>query len=729
MNRKRKRISDYSQKHCRNLINDEVDNIRRLDISEEDSSDVDSSILSNSLTSPENISTDRALTYVENSSEISTYRSNTGTVSEIYLSDVNNVDEELSHYETVSFEESDDYRYSSSDMSDISDLAADDISDDSSDGDDYFYDEEKEANTEFINDIKEVTLRNDLSHVATKDLLRVLRKHTNTPFPKDHRTLLGTPTKTTVLKIDGGDYYHFGVQVALTKIINDLNIQRIVYTNNLNLQINIDGAPLHNSTSKGIWPIQCSLSSLNHSYLIGLFYGPGKPGKVEEFLRNFVDEVKLLIENGFTYMDNKFEVTFHALVCDVPAKAMLLNVKGHTGYHSCTSCREIGQRIDNVTCFPTEDPIILRTDHECSQLYYLNTYQKGPNVLSEIPNFGMVTNVPRDYMHLICLGVTRKLLFLWIHGPEENRLTQNQISLISDRLEKLFKFMPTDFARKPRSLKFIKQWKATEWRQFLIYSGPIALKDIIRDDIYTNFLYLHVATRILTNRDRIKNPEILRFAANCLSHFVEGFTEVYSPRYVSHNIHNLLHICVDVETYGVLDDFSAFKFESFIFFIKKLLRKHNQELQQIIRRYTELDKACIGIIKNKKNTFLGLKNCHKSGPILPNFNRKKQYKLYSTEYFMVDCDDNRNNAVILNNKTAVRCYNFIETEDTTFLIGKKFMFNAEIFQIPITSLELDCFMASESNELSSWETTEIKTKACAIPLDNHYAILSMQHFN
>ena len=729
MNRKRKRISDYSQRHRRNLINDKVDNIRRLEISEEDSFDVDSSISSNSLTSPENISTDNALTNVESSSEISTCRSNAGTVSEIHLSDVNNVDEELSHYETASLAESDDYRYSSSDMSDVSNLTADDISDDSSDGDDYFYDEEKEAKTEFINDIKEVTLRNNLSHVATKGLLGVLRKHTNTAFPKDHRTLLGTPTKTTVLKIDGGDYYHFGVQVALTKIINNFKINRIVYTNNLNLQINIDGAPLHNSTSKGIWPIQCSLSSLKHSYLVGLFYGPGKPANVEEFLRNFVDEVKLLIENGFTYMDEKFEVSFHALVCDVPAKAMLLNVKGHTGYYSCTSCREVGQRINNVTCFPTEVPIILRTDHEFSQLLYLNTHQKGPSILSEIPNFGMISNVPRDYMHLICLGVTRKLLFLWIYGPEENRLTQNQILLISDRLETLFKYMPTDFARRPRSLTFIKQWKATECRQFLVYSGPIALKDIVPDDIYTNFLYLHIAARILTNRDRIKDPESLRLAENFLTQFVDGFTEIYGPRYVSHNIHNLLHVCMDVERFGVLDDYSAFKFESFIFFLKKLLRKHNQELQKIVRRYAELGKACIDINKKKENTFLGLKNCHKSGPIVPNLGQGKQYKFYATEYFTINCDDIRNNTVILNNKTAVRCYNFIQTENSTFILGKKFMFNAEIFQNPLTSLEVDCFMATESNELNSWETTEIKTKACVIPLENHYAILSMQHYN
>jgi len=30
---------------------------------------------------------------------------------------------------------------------------------------------------------------------------------------------------------------------------------------------------------------------------------------------------------------------------------------------------------------------------------------------------GMVLNIALDYMHLICLGVTRKLVYLWIRVP------------------------------------------------------------------------------------------------------------------------------------------------------------------------------------------------------------------------------------------------------------------------------------------------------------------------
>lgn len=94
---------------------------------------------------------------------------------------------------------------------------------------------------------------------------------------------------------------------------------------------------------------------------------------------------------------------------------------------------------------------------------YSETYQKSNCILNTIPNFGLVTNVPLVYMHLICLGVVKKLILLWKEGPLNTRISAKDIKCISDKLLLLQCITPSDFARKPRSLFDIKHWKSTEF--------------------------------------------------------------------------------------------------------------------------------------------------------------------------------------------------------------------------------------------------------------------------
>ena len=46
----------------------------------------------------------------------------------------------------------------------------------------------------------------------------------------------------------------------------------------------------------------------------------------------------------------------------------------------------------------------------------------------------------------------------------------------SEKLLELKPFVHCTFSRKPRSLMDVDRWKATEFRQFLLYRGKIALK-------------------------------------------------------------------------------------------------------------------------------------------------------------------------------------------------------------------------------------------------------------
>jgi len=92
---------------------------------------------------------------------------------------------------------------------------------------------------------------------------------------------------------------------------------------------------------------------------------------------------------------------------DAVAKASVLFIKGHSGYSSCSKCTLEGEYINSV-CF-TEIEFNKRTDSD-----FMNQtdpdHHTGHTILEKIPNIGLVTQVPLDYMHLICLGVVKKLL-------------------------------------------------------------------------------------------------------------------------------------------------------------------------------------------------------------------------------------------------------------------------------------------------------------------------------
>lgn len=49
------------------------------------------------------------------------------------------------------------------------------------------------------------------------------------------------------------------------------------------------------------------------------------------------------------------------------------------------------------------------------------TYHKGHTILSDI-NINLVDDISLDYMHLVCLGVLKRLLGIWVSGRQGIRL-------------------------------------------------------------------------------------------------------------------------------------------------------------------------------------------------------------------------------------------------------------------------------------------------------------------
>lgn len=104
---------------------------------------------------------------------------------------------------------------------------------------------------------------------------------------------------------------------------------------------------------------------------------------------------------------------------------------------------------------------------------------------------------------------------MWNFSDLRIRIPFRNVQLISSALINLVKnHVPIEFQRKPRSLNYVKKWKATEYHQLLLYSGPFILKNKLSNEVYENFITLHVAVSILCSKLYCYQQKWLNYAKN-----------------------------------------------------------------------------------------------------------------------------------------------------------------------------------------------------------------------
>ncbi|ROL45444.1 hypothetical protein DPX16_23893 [Anabarilius grahami] len=176
------------------------------------------------------------------------------------------------------------------------------------------------------------------------------------------------------------------------------------------------------------------------------------------------------------------------------------------------------------------------------------------------------------------------------------RMSSGDVISVSERLVSLKKSIPDCFARKPRGLREIERWKATEFRQFALYTGKVVLKGVLQDHLYEHFLSFSTALCILVNPELTKSQG--PYANQLLKFFVERGWELYGETFLVYNVHSLLHLAEDAQNFGSLDRCSAFKFESYLHRMKKMVRSVKNVLAQVANRLEETSKSKI---ENKKS--------------------------------------------------------------------------------------------------------------------------------
>ena len=385
--------------------------------------------------------------------------------------------------------------------------------------------------------LRNMCLSTELNHVQIKHLLRTLRAP---PFnlyylPKDPRTLHHTPTvvvRNIIHDIAGGRYVHFGFKNQLQRKLE--SVPDISLPDRTIIDFRTDGGSVFKSTRQQFWPIQFCIFNVapNKPIISGCYLGNSKPTDPFDFMNPFVTEVEEVIEEGGINVRGRLlPLYIRCLIADAPARAFILNHYSYNAPHACSKCKVEG--------------------------YY-----------SVVPNFER-TRVFTDVENR--------------HRTNEEYLDLSDEDILDSRLLILNLYCPSQFNRRPSELSLFHLYKATSFRQLLLYTCPVVFIDVFPPPYYLHFVLLHLIMRILSN-DNVKDNNIA-FCKKAMQIFVEGYQELYEENIMSYNLHGLLHVVDDVQKLGNVESYSAFRYENNRWEITKKIGKPGAVLEQYYIRF------------------------------------------------------------------------------------------------------------------------------------------------
>lgn len=374
----------------------------------------------------------------------------------------------------------------------------------------------------------------------------------------------------------------------------------------LTIQWNTDGIQIFNSSKISVWPIQVMLNELPYHdqrqniILTGLWFSPVKPD-MNNFLQPFIKELCILHDEGIDILlpgeDEAINFKIFTVVCSVDsvARPMIQKIKQYNGKFGCSYClnegtiRDIGRGQCRVYLGETGPP---RTIEQ--HISDCNFIDQNPNVLERngvkgasvvllLDKFDIINSLVPDYLHCVLIGVVKTLVEAWFDSVNSDRLWYlgRRVEEVDSRL--LAIKPPTEITRTPRSIIDRKQWKASEWRSFLIYYSLTCMEGILPLTYYHHWSLLISSINGLLQENC--TDEIICAAENNLKRFVLAIPQLYGENFMKFNVHLLLHISNSVKLWGALWAWSTFPYEHYNGVIGNLFRGTQSVPRQIIKNY------------------------------------------------------------------------------------------------------------------------------------------------
>ena len=455
-------------------------------------------------------------------------------------------------------------------------------SEESSDEEDFEFDQPLSFGDELVMWIN----NHQIKHNAVDKLLKLLQRHGHDELPSTARTLLHTTKDVQVTQVSGMDYIYLGLDEQLIKAYKCCKSKDGNDLQSIDLGFNIDGIPLFKSSNSCVWPILCSITNVHPAYVFSvvLTHGHSKPNNLD-FLLDTIRDVDVLLQSGLNVDGEIIPVRVKFIVCDAPAKSLIKGTKLYSGYYGCDKCCQSGEWKGRVTYQDVKN-----LEERSDQSFRSQTQEEHHNGDTPFVNLplDMIKAFPIDFMHQSCLGVMRKLILIWMRGKGRllgARMSSAHIQAVNERLAHYKSSITKEFQRKPRAFSEIDRWKATEFRQFLLYTGKIALEGILRRDLYEHFMALSVATCILVSPALAVEYNV--YATQLMEYFNEQGRVLYGAEFLVYNVHSMVHLPEAAREFGDINICAAFAFENYLQSLKKLVRSGKRPIVQIAKRLSE----------------------------------------------------------------------------------------------------------------------------------------------
>ena len=273
---------------------------------------------------------------------------------------------------------------------------------------------------------------------------------------------------------------------------------------------------------------------------------------------------------------SRIYATVLGVVCDAPARCMVQNFVQFNGKYGCSSCLSAGENLllergqvhiypydlDNQNTGHADLRSHIETEKSAKKAEITQSIVngvKGYTPLYELPLFDMIRQVTVDYMHCVLLGVMKKMINLWTNATfkKESWYIGQYIKLINSRILRIKP--PNIITRLPHAIDDLANWKASQYRSFLLFYSLPCLVGVLKNNYLLHYLNLVNAIYILLQKSITVDE--LQTAESRLNKFCIKYSMLYGSRHENYNVHCLLHLVEKVKDLGPLWSHSTFFFE------------------------------------------------------------------------------------------------------------------------------------------------------------------------